>query len=242
MVSPLQPVETQRLYQKIADQIAGLIREGQCLSGERLPSERDMAVQLGVSRPVVREAMIALELRGMVEVRTGAGIYVTGSQMDASVLVVDGEDPGPSPFELIAARRVIEAETAAIAARQADKVILRDIYDAILKMEEDIDQGVQLVCEKEDGDRVFHSRIAAASNNSVLVSIVEQLWEGMRRPMFKVICERARLPENARRAAREHRSIYNRILAGDANGARSEMQEHLDQVNRVLLQNGEVGP
>jgi DNA-binding FadR family transcriptional regulator len=235
----LEVIESRRLYQKVADQIAGLIRNGHWQVGERLPSERELAQQLRVSRPTVREAMIALELLGLVEVRTGAGIYAMISHHDASVMVMQREDPGPSPFELIAARRVIEGETAAIAARKSNQEILRGIYGAIEKMESDISKKVQFVSNREDGDRLFHSRIAAASNNSLLQSIVEQLWEGMRRPIFKAICERVRMPKNAKRAAVEHRAIYERIVAGDSEGARSAMHKHLDQVERVLLKNEE---
>jgi DNA-binding FadR family transcriptional regulator len=235
---PLQPIETERLYQKVADQIARLIREGQWGTGERLPSERDMAQQLGVSRPTVREAMIALELLGMIEVRTGAGIYVSLLK-EPQVTLSLNEDPGPSPFELIAARRVIEGETAAIAARQATVDALGGLRDAILRMEKDIDKGVQLLSRQADGDRLFHSRIAAISRNSLLQSIVEQLWEGMRRPLFKAISERVRMPENARRAVEEHRIVYDHVAAGRMEEARNAMHGHLDQVEKMMFLNGE---
>jgi DNA-binding FadR family transcriptional regulator len=235
----LEVIESQRLYQKVADQIARLIREGHWGVAERLPSERELAQQLGVSRPTVREAMIALELLGLVEVRTGAGIYVSASQSDPSFTLREIEDPGPSPFDLVAARRVIEGETAAIAAREMTPEMVQGLYGAIEKMEADIDKQVQLISSREDGDRLFHSRIAAATNNSVLQSIVEQLWEGMRRPIFKAICQRVRMPENARQAAGEHHAIYERIAAGDSDGARAAMHVHLDQVERVLLKNEE---
>ena len=73
---PLQTVAPQRLYQQIADQLRTLITAGEFTAGSRLPAERDLAKQLGVSRPSVREALIALEVEGWVEVRTGSGVYV----------------------------------------------------------------------------------------------------------------------------------------------------------------------
>ena len=73
---PFQRIEPRRLYRQIADQIRGLIRSGEFAAGARLPPERDLAKQLGVSRPSVREALIALEVEGLVEVRIGSGIYV----------------------------------------------------------------------------------------------------------------------------------------------------------------------
>lgn len=198
-----------------------------------------MAQSLGVSRPVVREAMIALELLGLVEVRTGSGIYVTARQADPAVFMQDGTDPGPSPFELIDARRVIEGETAAIAAERIDDAGVNGLREAIDKMERDIEAGEQRVSNREDGDSLFHSRIAAAADNAVLQSIVEQLWDGMRRPLFAAICKRVGLPENARRAVGEHREILRRIAAHDPEGARKAMWAHIDQVRSVMLYNGD---
>lgn len=234
----LQPLESQRLYQQAAEQIAERIRRGLFKEGDRLPSERAMAQQLGVSRPTVREAVIALELMGLVEVRTGSGIFVRAPRADAGPLLVDG-DQGPSPFELIDSRIVIEGEIAAIAAGGITSEELEGLMEAVEKMEADIDAGVQDVSVRDDGDRLFHSRIAAVSRNAVLQSIVEQLWEGMRRPMFEAVAKRFRLPENAIRAAKDHRAIYAQIEAGAPEGARAAMRRHLEQVKSVLLENGE---
>jgi DNA-binding FadR family transcriptional regulator len=232
---PLQTIETKRLYQQVADQIAELIGEGEWQAGDRLPAEREMARKLGVSRPTVREAMIALELLGMIEVRTGSGIYVKTMPNGQTVSIMESQDPGPSPFEIIAARRVIEGETAAIAAAKITRQGLAAALAAIERMERDIEQGLQRVTNAEDGDRLFHIAIAAATGNNVLSSIVDQLWEGMRHPMFTTIGERVHLPENARRAARDHRSIYECIAAGDPAGSRDAMHRHLDQVAHYLL-------
>src|SRR5881396_1870048 len=110
---PLQAVDNRRLYRQIADQIAALIERGEYKAGERLPPERDLAKQLGVSRPSVREALIALEVEGYVEVRVGSGVYVRGARATGTVDLA--EDTGP--FELIKARWLIEAECAALAAK-----------------------------------------------------------------------------------------------------------------------------
>src|SRR6266852_3886734 len=98
---PLQAVENRRLYRQIADQIAALIEKGEYGAGQRLPPERDLAKQLGVSRPSVREALIALEVEGYVEVRVGSGVYVRGPipAVRAEPLPADS-----GPFELIKAR------------------------------------------------------------------------------------------------------------------------------------------
>src|SRR5262245_52075396 len=109
---PFQVVEVQRLYQQVADQIGGLIRSGEFRSGDRLPPERELARKLGVSRPVVREAMIALEIAGFVEVRGGAGTFVQSARPASNHALAALSDPGPSPFDLIAARQMLEGEIA----------------------------------------------------------------------------------------------------------------------------------
>src|ERR1700675_4665580 len=124
---PLQAVDNRRLYRQIADQIAALIEKGEYAAGQRLPPERDLAKQLGVSRPSVREALIALEVEGYVEVRVGSGVYVVGRGGGARAEPLSADS---GPFELIKARWLIEAECAALAARQATKAQVRAIEEA----------------------------------------------------------------------------------------------------------------
>ena len=232
---PLKAIETERLYQQVARQIADLIRSGEWRVGERLPPERDLSVTLGVSRPTVREAMVALELARLVEVRSGAGIYVRDTDSAIAVSLQNGIDTGPSPFDLIAARRVIEGEIAAIAATQITAPELEGIAEAIRKMEADIAAGRQETGGQEDGDLMFHVRLAEATRNTVLASLVEPLWEGMRKPMFAAISRRVSLPDNARRATKEHWAVHACLTERDAEGARAAMHAHLDTVRHMLL-------
>ena len=106
---PFQPVQNQRLYEKVAEQIGLLIAAGEFASGDRLPSERELARKLGVSRPVLREALVTLEISGSVEVRGGSGCFVIGAPSTVPPAFADG---GASPFEVIHARSVIECEIA----------------------------------------------------------------------------------------------------------------------------------
>ena len=117
---PFQAVATQRLYEQVAGQVTDLVARGEFKPGDRLPPERDLARLLGVSRPTVREAMIALEIAGLVEVRVGAGAFVTEkAQANGAANGRLFEGVGSSPLELIAARRTIEPEVAALAAQLA---------------------------------------------------------------------------------------------------------------------------
>src|ERR1700682_6560915 len=95
---PLQAVDNRRLYRQIADQMAALIEKGEYGPAQRLPPERDLAKQLGVSRPSVREALIALEVEGYVEVRVGSGVYVLGPRPTARAEPLPA---GSGPFELL---------------------------------------------------------------------------------------------------------------------------------------------
>ena len=112
---PFQPVDNRRLYEQVADQIGGLVRKGEFLPGQRLPAERDLAKMLAVSRPVVREAMIALEIGGLIEVRTGSGAFVREKPAEAAGTV----NIGHSPSDILNARMLIEGETAALSASRA---------------------------------------------------------------------------------------------------------------------------
>src|SRR5512134_3616174 len=123
LLMPIRAVEPQRLYRRIAEQIARLIRRGEYRAGERLPPERDLARQLKVSRPSVREALIALEVEGYVEVRVGSGVYVTHRRPPVRRPESLTRDSGP--FELITARRLLESECAALAAKLANPAQIR---------------------------------------------------------------------------------------------------------------------
>ena len=224
---PIQSIEPRRLYRQIADQIRTLIRSQEFPAGARLPPERDLARQLGVSRPSVREALIALEVEGLVEVRIGSGIYVLGPGSN-------GKPGSPvqsalGPFELLRARWIIESECAAWAAKAAKRPQIGAIEDALLQM--------QSVKDKEKrqpltGDRLFHLRIAEATGNGALVVVVKMLWEERMGPLFTRLEHHYDNPRLWTSAIAEHRLVLDAIIRRDAAGARAAMQRHLDRAYR----------
>src|ERR1700759_3948390 len=151
---PIQAVESQRLYRQIADQLSALIASGEFAEGSRLPSERDLAAQLGVSRPSVREALIALEVAGKVEVRVGAGIFVSARRPVAGA--PDPAKEGQGPFELLRARWLVEGEIAAEAARSGKPEELEIVRNAVAEMARNQNQRR----EADAADRNFHLGIA----------------------------------------------------------------------------------
>ena len=227
---PIQVVESQRLYQQVAEQIGDLIRGGEFQAGERLPAERDLARQLGVSRPVVREAMIALEIAGLVEVRTGSGIYVRKPERNAGQAFAL-PDVGPSPFDLIAARKLLEPEIALTAAANASEADLDGIADALRQMQAAHGSGRNI----KPADRLFHTRIAAATGNTVLASIVDQLWEHASAPIFSSLHAHTQLPENERAALAQHTEILKALQRRDGPGAREAMRAHLARTEAIML-------
>ncbi|WP_448188633.1 FadR/GntR family transcriptional regulator [Azospirillum sp. sgz301742] len=225
---PFQAIETQRLYQQVAEQIGALIRRGEFAPGHRLPPERDLARSLGVSRPVLREAMVALEIAGLVEVRTGSGAYVRAPRGDDAPALGDA---GPSPFDLIRARLMIEGEIAFAAAEAATPADLESIAGTQTLMERAILDGQ----DTKPIDRLFHVRIAAATGNTVLVSVVEGLWANMVAPVFDGLSRHTGLPDNQSTTLADHARIVEALRRRDAAAARAAMHEHLAQVEQVLL-------
>ncbi|PLX37361.1 MAG: GntR family transcriptional regulator [Hyphomicrobiales bacterium] len=235
---PVEPIKPRRLYQEVADQLTRLIAKGEYKPGGRLPAERELAASLQVSRPTIREAMIALELAGVIEIRTGSGIFVRGDAAPSA-----RKDTGPGPFELMEARLHIEGEAAAIAARNISDLELEELTQANRRMER-LAAGHR---PAETTDRQFHRIIARATRNSAMAAAVEQLWEfRARMPMWRKLHEVIREIEKRRDwsddslAVMDHRDIIAALAARDPDGARRAMQAHLKRVTGVLMAASEL--
>jgi len=215
---PLHVIEPRRLYRQIADQLRGSIAAGEFPVGSRLPPERDLARQLGVSRPSVREALIALEVEGLIEVRMGSGIYVLPADPKAARQV-----SAEGPLETIRARQLIESELAAHAARRMKKAEVAGLREAISIMEEQVGQGRM----PTRGDRLFHVRVASASDNSVLLRLVAELWDERANPLFAQLGSHFETTRSWTLAIAEHRAIVAAIAAADPEAAREAMSLHL---------------
>jgi DNA-binding FadR family transcriptional regulator len=226
---PLQAVESSRLYRQIAEQLRGLISAGEFDAGTRLPAERDLAKQLGVSRPSVREALIALEVEGWVEVRTGSGIYVQPPQQrngHGSARAVNGSNANGAdwgPLQVMQARELVEGEVAALAARHAKKAQVAEMADAIQRMRDDVAAGI----EPRAGDEAFHTAIAQACGNEVLSDTVRSYWSARHGPLFTRLGDYFENPASWSAALVEHAAVLDAIRARDPQAARSAMQQHL---------------
>ena len=214
-----------KLYRRITDGILQRLANGDFDVGSRLPTEREIAEHYAVSRTTVREAMVALEMMGIVEMRKGSGIYV-------AALHLPGQQPETldiGAFELLEARRSIEAEVTALAALRIDEADLDRLETLLVTM---TDPDIEI---SEGADRDFHFVIAAATGNSAMVAVIADLWAMRDRcDLARTIHERARGGGELMRVE-EHRAILHALRSHDPEEARAEMRRHLDAVIEHLL-------
>jgi len=216
-----------RLYRVVAERIDALIRSENLAAGTRLPPERELATRLGVSRASLREALIALELGGRVEVRGGSGIYIAASEVVQPEIKV--AEIGPGPFEVLAARRLIEPEVCAMAARVATDGAI----DAILRAVEEMERNHDIYASNETADREFHLSIARASGNSALVGTIDYLWE-QRGRLWHRLKEHFQTEQLRKETLLDHRRIFAAIAGHDPAAAKSAMRAHLERVTRTF--------
>lgn len=226
MSSDTPAPQQDRLYQDLARRLIAELSSGHYAEGDRLPAERELSAQYAVSRPTVREAMIALEVQGLVEVRLGSGAYVKR-------LPGKNDIPGfnITAFELTEARLLFEGESAALAATQITDEGLAELE----RLVEAIDRENAAPDGTENADRAFHLAIARATRNTAVYEAIERLWD-----LRAVSPESALLHEKARRAnikpvVKEHTAILDALRDRDPVAARAAMRGHLAQVIDSLL-------
>jgi DNA-binding FadR family transcriptional regulator len=214
-------VESRRLYRQVADQIRLMITRGDLAVGHRLPAERDLAEQLSVSRPTVREALIVLEVEGLVNIRMGSGIYVVRQHAVGST--GSEREPAEGPFELLQARAIIECAIAEEAARTARPGDIERLDETLQRMSGVVNDASAVLA----ADRAFHTGIAAIVQNSTLIRVTGEMFDMRLTPYFEKLASHFEGPVTWRSAVDEHRVIRDAIAAGDAAGAKAAMHAHL---------------
>lgn len=220
------PKPNDRLYQDLARKLMAELEAGLYPVGSRLPAERELAQQHAVSRPTVREAIIALEVQGLVEVRIGSGAHVLR-------LPGKGDIPGfnITAFELTEARLLFEGEAAALAATQVTDADLAEI-EALLREIAEENREPHWTAR---ADRAFHLAIARATRNNAVYETVEHLWDLRRTsPEAALLHEKARTAD-VKPVVEEHTAVLDALRARDAEAARAAMRTHLSAVLDGLL-------
>jgi GntR family transcriptional regulator, hexuronate regulon transcriptional repressor len=227
-------VNSLRLYQQVAATIERAIADGRYQPGQRLASERDLAEEFCVSRPTVRRAVIALEMRGLLEARQGSGVYVR--QPSASKLALASKDLDIDAFDHAEARRLFEGEVAALAATLITDEELVYLETLVAEMNSEAATKEQ----SELADRQFHISIAQATRNNAIVRIVENTWDlRYKSHLCMQMLERAR--DVRRRPLKdEHEDIINSLRTRDPKAAREAMQTHLGGLIENLLLTAEL--
>lgn len=207
-----------RLYMRVATRVAEFIAEGGLKPGEQLPAERELAKMFNVSRPTVREAMIALELSGLIEVRTGSGVYIT--QHKPTLVLAD---KGIGPFEVLEMRRMIEPEAAALAAVRMGKPQLARLKKILSQMKQQKNTPVM-----QSSDKEFHTLIAASTENAAIAATIDWLWEIREQTELNKVFHARIVEEGIFPRFEQHEPIVAALIKGDAEKARKAMADHLD--------------
>lgn len=232
--------EAKRPYQEVGNSLRKMISNMNYAIGDRLPPERELAETLNVSRAVVREALIMLEIENLIEVRKGSGIYLVSlpqdSEITAQVKFEYLTSNAAGPFELLQARQLLESNIAEFAATQVTPIDIINMRKALKRERDELNTD-----EDETGDREFHLAIAQATHNSMLVELLKQSWEWRENnPMW--IKLHARIIDKDYRKAwmSDHEIILAAMIKKDPVAAKSAMWQHLENVKQRLLELSDI--
>ena len=213
-----------RLYRQVVEKMSVLIDSGEYPVGSRLPPERELAERFNVSRPTIREAVIALEAKGRIAVKGGSGMYVSDAVAKKKI------DSSVSPFELMEARVVVEGEVVALAASMITEEQLEALQGALADMGNENEEDE---LGADHADRKFHSIIAESTNNRVLSLIVDNLWTAQEDLHYIRVAHQTICRDNQFRLE-EHNAIYEALANRDPRAARIAMRQHFTRVIDAL--------
>ena len=224
----------QRPYQEVGELLRKMIAQQPYAVGDRLPPERELAARLDVTRTLVREALIMLELEGLIEVRRGAGIYVINDGLQAPA-AAQGSGNAAGPFELLQARQLLESNIAEFAALQATRGDIIKMRQALALEERELASGA--VNDSENGDRNFHLAIAEATQNSMLVELFKQSWQWREdNVMWSQLHSHLDNSRYRQQWLEDHKKILAALVKKDARAAKQAMWQHLENVKQRLLE------
>ncbi|MER7787189.1 FadR/GntR family transcriptional regulator [Streptomyces sp. NPDC097640] len=226
MTDALRPMARQRLYQQVLERLRAYAAEGGLRAGDRLPPERELARRLGISRASVKQAVVVLEVQGLVEVRQGGGTYLLRDELDAEPVERLVERRRRLP-DVLDAREALETKIAELAAERRTDEDLAAMESALDWMEDEIESDRH----GTEGDRRFHEAVTAAAHSPLLAefmrSIADQIGESR--------AESLRQPGRPRRSLAQHQRILDAIVAGNPRAAATAMRRHLRTVAQVRL-------
>ncbi|AKS36722.1 FadR/GntR family transcriptional regulator [Mycolicibacterium goodii] len=226
MAEQLRPVTRPRLYEVIVEQLCAYIYSNQMEPGDRLPAERDLAAKLGVSRASLSQALVALEVQGVLSVRHGDGAILVRRPTEEGSIRALREHADRIP-DIIEAREALEVKLAGLAAQRRTDAEMAAIDAAIATMEKEVESGERGVV----GDEMFHEAITSAAHSSLLAKLMHEIAGLIRETRIESLSQ-----ENRPRASLEgHRRIADAIRKQDSQEAAQAMAEHIRMVSDVAL-------
>jgi len=227
--SPLRRVARPRLYEQVAQQILEWIRDNKLQPGQRLPPERELASRLGVSRATVSQALVAMEVVGVVSVRHGDGAVLVESA-GPSRLVDSLRRHAQQLPDIIEAREALESKLAELAAVRRTEEDLARIDSALDVMARDIEAGGRGV----EGDERFHAAVTAAGHSAVLQRLMSEISDLIKETRIESLSQ----PGRPQESLAGHRRIAEAIRDRDPAGAAAAMRDHVEKVSDVALLRG----
>lgn len=224
---PPARVARTRLYEQVAEQITRWVAEAGLEAGDRLPPERELAVQLGVSRATLSQALVALEVVGVVAVRHGDGTVLTGAEPAVAPVISAIRAHADRLPEVIDARDALETKIARLAAERRTDADLAEIDRALAAMAADVDAGGRGV----EGDELFHAAVTRAAHSDLLAQMMRTIGELIRETRIESLSQ----PERPRNSLAGHRRVADAIAAGDGAAAAEAMHAHIAMVSDVAL-------
>ncbi|SRX80762.1 FadR/GntR family transcriptional regulator [Mycolicibacterium parafortuitum] len=226
MVEQLRPVTRPRLYEVIVEQLCAYIADNAMTPGGRLPAERELAAKLGVSRASLSQALVALEVQGVLSVRHGDGAILIRRPTEERAIKALREHADRIP-DIIEAREALEVKLAGLAAARRSDAEMAAIDAAIAKMEEEVEAGDRGVV----GDEMFHEAITAAAHSSLLAKLMHEISGLVRETRIESLSQQDR----PRASLEGHKRIAEAVRRQDSVGAAQAMADHIRLVSDVAL-------
>ncbi len=227
--------KSESIYQRVVTELKTAIVQGKLKPGDRLPSERDLAEMLGVSRTSLREALKLLAASGLVTIKHGQGVFIAEQEQDTYVrkfvdhLFIDKTKIA----ELFAIRKVLEVQAASWAAEHGTSDQKQMLIDIVLATRAKIKGNQEDLSILAEHDSVFHNTLAIATNNSVLIDVMYSLLDLLGDSRFQAM----QVPSRPHRSLSEHEEVAQAIYMGDTERAKATMLNHLNAVERDVLYN-----
>ncbi|MBP2159160.1 MULTISPECIES: FadR/GntR family transcriptional regulator [Asticcacaulis] len=223
-----------RPYQIVGNALLERIRAGEFRASGKLPPERELAEAYDVGRAVIRDALVMLEVKGLIQSRQGSGIYITLKAYDSQPAVSSGKmAPAGGPLELLSARQLIESQIARQAAIHATETDIQRIEDAFA-----LHNTAPDTQPRDELDRAFHIAIALATQNPELAVVVAQLWERRQHHTFWTGHNiRLNTFQHCERWAEDHHRIVEGIRRHDGDAAYVAMWQHIENVKQFFMGN-----